>query len=202
MSVPKFTEKEKEAIRSALVQSGRELFAQLGLKKTSVSELTASAGIAQGSFYTFFDSKEELYFEILQQEEKKIRSQLEASFSESGKTFAQFLREALAVMEDNPYIRQVYDENLMETLFRKLPEEKLKAHFASDEDFFKPLIEMGQEKGRLVRKKPETIISVIRAVVLLSFQKTNIGEDRYEETMDLLIALIGQGLSAKEDESS
>ncbi|MEC1287550.1 TetR/AcrR family transcriptional regulator, partial [Bacillus paralicheniformis] len=86
--MPKFTEKEKEAIRSALVQSGRELFAQLGLKKTSVGELTASAGIAQGSFYTFFDSKEELYFEILQQEEKKIRAQLEALFSESGKTFA------------------------------------------------------------------------------------------------------------------
>ncbi|MCY8267901.1 TetR/AcrR family transcriptional regulator, partial [Bacillus haynesii] len=85
--MPKFTEKEKEAIRSALVQSGRELFAKLGLKKTSVGELTASAGIAQGSFYTFFDSKEELYFEILQQEEQKIRSQLEASFSESGKTF-------------------------------------------------------------------------------------------------------------------
>ncbi|XBO87371.1 hypothetical protein AAGG52_12185 [Bacillus licheniformis] len=40
---------------------------------------------------------------------------------------------------------------------------------------------------------------MIRAVVLLSFQKTNIGEDRYEETMDLLIELIGQGLSAKED---
>ncbi|MCY8268661.1 TetR/AcrR family transcriptional regulator, partial [Bacillus haynesii] len=147
----------------------------------------------------FSDSKEELYFEILQQEEQKIRSQLEASFSESGKTVGQFLREALAVMEHNPYIRQVYDENLMETLFRKLPEEKLQAHFASDEDFFKPLIEMGQEKGWLVRKKPETIISVIRAVVLLSFQKTNIGEDRYEETMDLLIELIGQGLSAKED---
>ncbi|MCY8615781.1 TetR/AcrR family transcriptional regulator, partial [Bacillus haynesii] len=51
--MPKFTEKEKEAIRSALVQSGRKLFAQLGLKKTSVGELTASAGIAQGSFYTF-----------------------------------------------------------------------------------------------------------------------------------------------------
>lgn len=88
----------------------------------------------------------------MQQEESKIRAQLEASFSESGKTFAQFLREALAVMEDNPYIRQVYDDNLLETLFRKLPEEKLQAHFDSDEDFFKPLIEMGQEKGWLVRK--------------------------------------------------
>ncbi|KJD53472.1 hypothetical protein UZ38_32415 [Bacillus amyloliquefaciens] len=60
---------------------------------------------------------------------------------------------------------------------------------------------MGQEKGWLVRKKPETIVSVIRAIVLLSFQKSNIGEDRYDETMDLLIELIGQGLSAKEDAS-
>ncbi|UAL26941.1 TetR/AcrR family transcriptional regulator [Bacillus paralicheniformis] len=88
--MPKFTEKEKEAIRSALVQSGRELFAQLGLKKTSVGELTASAGIAQGSFYTFFNSKEELYFEILQEEEKRSAPSLKHHFLKAGKHLHSF----------------------------------------------------------------------------------------------------------------
>ncbi|WFA07226.1 TetR/AcrR family transcriptional regulator [Bacillus sp. HSf4] len=195
--MPKFSEKEKETIRLKLLQAGREQFAQWGLKKTSVSDLTKAAGIAQGSFYLFFASKEELYFEILQEEERKLRSKIEASFAKTGQTFAQFLREALALLEDNPYIRQMYDEELMEALFRKLPEEKLKEHFTSDEDFFKPLIINAQENGWLIRKKPETIISLIRSLVLLSFQKRTIGAEHYEETIDLFIELIGQGLSGK-----
>ncbi|MCY7914456.1 TetR/AcrR family transcriptional regulator [Bacillus haynesii] len=90
MSVPKFTEKEKEAIRSALVHSGRELFAQLGLKKTSVSELTASAGIAQGSFYTFFDSKGSFILRFCSRKKKRSALNLKPHFLKAGKHLHSF----------------------------------------------------------------------------------------------------------------
>ncbi|MGB9202198.1 TetR/AcrR family transcriptional regulator, partial [Methanobacterium sp.] len=64
-----FTDKEKEIIRKTLISQGKILFSKYGLKKTSITELTNIAGIAQGTFYNFFESKEELYFEILEQEE-------------------------------------------------------------------------------------------------------------------------------------
>ena len=67
-----FSDQEKNMIRTVLLEKGRELFARHGLKKTAVGELTAAAGIAQGSFYVFFNSKEELYFEILEMEEAKL----------------------------------------------------------------------------------------------------------------------------------
>ena len=41
------------------------------------SLITNTAGIAQGTFYNFFDSKEELYFEILEQEESDNAEYLE-----------------------------------------------------------------------------------------------------------------------------
>lgn len=55
-----FTEEEKKEIREKLLEAGLRLFKEKGLKKVSVRELTEAVSIAQGGFYTFFESKEEL----------------------------------------------------------------------------------------------------------------------------------------------
>ncbi|MEV1174059.1 helix-turn-helix domain-containing protein [Nonomuraea sp. NPDC049784] len=47
------------------IRFSHQLFATQGLKKTSLDELVAAPGIAKGSFYAFFDSKEELYKEVM-----------------------------------------------------------------------------------------------------------------------------------------
>jgi len=65
-----FSDAEKRDITKQLLSRGKELFERYGLKKTSVEELTRAVGIGQGSFYIFFDSKEELFFEILDAEER------------------------------------------------------------------------------------------------------------------------------------
>ena len=56
-----FTEKEKEQIRERLQQEGLKQFKEKGLKKVSVQQLTREVGIAQGGFYSFYDSKEALF---------------------------------------------------------------------------------------------------------------------------------------------
>jgi AcrR family transcriptional regulator len=59
-----FSDREKELIHDSLLMKGRELFINYGLKKTSIADLCREAGIALGSFYIFYSSKEEkLYFE-------------------------------------------------------------------------------------------------------------------------------------------
>lgn len=57
-----------------MLSEGRHQFETAGLRKTSVEDLTKAAGIAQGSFYMFFASKEELYYELLLEEEQRIRN--------------------------------------------------------------------------------------------------------------------------------
>ncbi|MFD0714794.1 TetR/AcrR family transcriptional regulator [Paenibacillus sp. GCM10027626] len=197
--MPKFTETEKQRIEAKLLEAAKERFITLGLKKTSVEELTRSAGIAQGSFYLFFNSKEELYFEIIQREEAVIRSKLNESFlaafrAGSAEAMKHFLRESLAVMEENPLIRQMYDEDLLAALFRKLPEEKLAQHFNQDVDFFLPLITEAQQQGWIIESNPATIVSLLRSFVLLALQRKLIGEEQYRETMELLMSMIADGL--------
>ncbi|UPM44500.1 TetR/AcrR family transcriptional regulator [Halocatena salina] len=65
--MPTFTEEKRERVREALCDTGRGLLGRYGIRKTSISELTEAVGIGKGTFYQFYDSKEELYVDILAQ---------------------------------------------------------------------------------------------------------------------------------------
>ena len=60
-----FSKREKDAIRNAFLEKGKKLFSQYGLKKTSIDDFTKAVNVAKGTFYSFFESKEELFLEIL-----------------------------------------------------------------------------------------------------------------------------------------
>ncbi|WP_309123253.1 TetR/AcrR family transcriptional regulator [Paenibacillus sp.] len=201
--VKRFSESEKEVIRSKLVAEGRELFAERGLQKTGVAEITSRAGIAQGTFYLFFDSKEALFFEILQREEENIRTALfdkhltgDGRVSREG--FERFLMDSLFSIRRHPLIRHLYDERTMESLFRKLPPETLAAHASKDEETLLPFIDRGQREGWLVPAEPGAIVNLIRSAVLLSFQRERIGEPSFDATLRLLAHCIACGLILEE----
>ena len=52
-----FTDYETEQLRKALLKETRHCAVTLGMKKTSVDQLTKAVGIAKGSFYKFYESK-------------------------------------------------------------------------------------------------------------------------------------------------
>ncbi|MDD6628489.1 MAG: TetR/AcrR family transcriptional regulator [Lachnospiraceae bacterium] len=78
-----FTEKEREEIRRRLQDEGQKQFKEKGLKKVSVRELTQAAGIAQGGFYTFYESKEALLLDCVNRKmTEKINSFTDGTFEQ------------------------------------------------------------------------------------------------------------------------
>lgn len=192
-----FNEKEKQIIRDTLLEKGKELFGTYGLKKTSITDLTKAAGIAQGSFYLFFNSKEELFFEIFELEEERIKSNIIDFFKANRVTkkyFKEALRRGLEMMRTNPIIKRVHMEDEYKILFRKLPPERLERHFEQDTGIIFPLIEQWQKEGLIIRRKPEVIASLMRALYVVTLHRDVIGDEIFEETMDLLTELIAGGL--------
>ena len=49
-----FSEEEKEQIKNQILETAVELFHDKGTKSINIQELTRRAGIAQGSFYSFW----------------------------------------------------------------------------------------------------------------------------------------------------
>jgi AcrR family transcriptional regulator len=63
----RLTRKEKQAeTRSRLLDAAEHVFLRRGLEGSSVEEIAAEAGFTRGAFYSNFQSKDELFVELLQ----------------------------------------------------------------------------------------------------------------------------------------
>lgn len=192
-----FSDQEKERIKAALLEKGAELFSRYGLKKTSIADLTRAVGVAQGSFYLFFCSKEELYFEIMEVQELKLREQFMNQFFSGPLTqtvFKDFIKQALHILETNPLLKRLFIEEEFETLFRKLPPEKIARHIQKDEDVLLPLIRRWQKDGLIIDERPEVLSGLLRSLFAIPLQKKMIGTEIYDAVIDRLANCIAAGL--------
>jgi AcrR family transcriptional regulator len=62
-------EEEKQVVdrRERIVANATELFAAKGYHGTTIDEIVQATGIAKGTFYIYFDSKEEILVEVIKQ---------------------------------------------------------------------------------------------------------------------------------------
>lgn len=60
-----FSEEEKEQIKNQILETAVELFHDKGTKSINIQELTRRAGIAQGSFYSFWKDKNALVMDVM-----------------------------------------------------------------------------------------------------------------------------------------
>lgn len=71
-----FTEKQREAIREKLIAVGYDLIREMGLKKMKISIIAERAGIATGTYYHFFASKEAYVEALIGEQDRKMQMQL------------------------------------------------------------------------------------------------------------------------------
>src|SRR5699024_2032375 len=197
-----FNDYEKQVITDSLIKQGKILFSKFGFRKTSIHEITKNVAIAQGTIYKFFNSKEELYFVILEMKEEKLKEEIHTinicKVNQPKKDIKIILRKMVHTVEQHPLIREVYVGRNFETMLNKLSPELLEKHFKNDSVSFLPLVEKLKSKGFVIEEDPEVIGSVIRSLFLLTLHKKEISVDVYQETMDLFIDLIVDGLIKEE----
>ena len=94
-----FTEEESKRIRQELILTGIRLSKELGVQKMSVEKLTAAVGIAKGSFYLFFGSKEDFILEAAAyasgETQKMLLKKLNGRTQMSAHEFMEFFNEYL-----------------------------------------------------------------------------------------------------------
>ena len=65
-----FTEEEKKLIREKLLKAGYSMCFDIGLKKMTVEKLAKECGIAKGTFYHFYPSKEAFVAALFEENNK------------------------------------------------------------------------------------------------------------------------------------
>ena len=82
-TMPKFSDKEKEMIRDRLRSEGEKLFSAHGLRKVTVDDIVQAAGIAKGSFYSFYENKEYLFMDINNEIQHKVWEKMTAMLEQN-----------------------------------------------------------------------------------------------------------------------
>ena len=118
-----------------------------GMRKTSVEQLTEAVGISKGSFYKFYESKELLFFAVLEDIHTELYEVARKVLAEQDKQ-PEARRAEMTLLA---VCRQLSDtgamhfiENDAEYLLRRLPPEVKTEHYHDDETHICTLL---QESG-------------------------------------------------------
>lgn len=139
--------KRGERTRTALVAAAREVFERDGYLDAKIADISKAAGTAAGSFYTYFDSKEEIFTAVVEQvQEEMLHPHVRAR---TGVTDARDLieaanREYLLAYKRNARLMGVFEQvTQINEGFRKLRLERNKAFVQRNAKTIRELQESG-----------------------------------------------------------
>lgn len=194
MAAP-FTEIQQNEIRDNLIHAGIRLSKELGLQHMSVSKLTTEAGIAKGSFYAFFESKEAFILSIIEYSHKGIanliQSKLHGREKMSAHEFCEFYLEYLhseyallngLAIEDHLWLKEHMKNEKFFTLER---EKHILEEWLSYVDDLRPDANMG------------VIVNLDNAITAIIERNDIVDQDARDESIRLLLNTMEIYISGK-----
>lgn len=86
-------ERTKASNREAILDAARDVFGEVGYGAASVRDIIRKTGLASGTFYNYFKSKEEVFEALMDDGALRIRPVIRAA-RENSSTFEEFIRNA------------------------------------------------------------------------------------------------------------
>ena len=195
-----FTEDERQGIRERLMRAGRGSFLRYGLKKTTVQDLVQPVGIAKATFYLFFESKEELFVEVILHEiPQMIQRLMRASFETTDDTreaLIRFMRQIAVELHESPLASILLgDSSQIQSVLSQLNYQQVLTRVRP---LYAPVvnaIETAQERGDLLEEDPMRILACLGLIKLIPLGEKQIPKTLYNAMMELAPQIIADGLT-------
>lgn len=189
-----FTQEQKDEIQEKLIEAGFELSTSIGFKKMTVATVAKSAGVAVGSFYIFFDSKENFVLALIKEAEKEAELRMATVFEKDGtiplKKFLSVFRENFR-SETNFLLKISLDDWVW-----------LKSHL-TDTTYFNTSSDRQKIEYLLPRIKgvredidPGVVVNFIKSIYALYQNRETLFEESLETNVDLIFDSIYRYLKA------
>lgn len=111
--------------RKKLLKAGKRLICKKGLANTAITEITEAAGVSKGTFYTYFDRKEDIVFELsrdmfgeILEEAKSFEGDFIAKLSHYMVNFSTYIEQG-GVKLSQEWVKNVVNPDLVENEYDK-----------------------------------------------------------------------------------
>jgi TetR/AcrR family fatty acid metabolism transcriptional regulator len=197
---PHITYRSKSATRKEeIIKITAQLFSEKSYHDVTMDEIAEKVGVAKGTIYLYFESKEELYLKILEDRHEAIESLLEKEIAKSDSA-PQKLRKILRI------IFKFYRQNL--DVLRILSRDEthlIREHFEFTEHWrlrriklYEKILEKGVKEGSFlptnIKLTSQIIFGLVRSVMF--FYET---DKSAEETAEEVFSVIARGILANEN---
>ena len=120
-----FTYEEKEIITKKLMKECKLNWQKYGYKKTSIDTLCQDIGISKGSFYSFFESKEALFYQVIKETLDQLYSIVEERISQKQNKYgvADALKEIYLEYSKSSFMYDVNNPDFL-SFYNKLNKEQ------------------------------------------------------------------------------
>ena len=205
-----FSDDERDEIREELVKTARELVVRYGPAKTNIDDITDPVGIAKSTFYRFFDSKADLYLEILLREHAEITARAEAEVAgvdDLTEGLERLFRVWIDYFEAEPLMR-ISHSDTFERLLRSLDRDVVAAAEREIFDRMEPILdELHAADGEpFVELTVGTVMgllwtveqTVIHSDEFDDYEDDDYGDTDYEHIRDVFVTALARGLTTTE----
>lgn len=168
--MPRFTQDQRARIKQRLLAVASELFAARGYKDVTIDDVVAGAGIAKGTFYGFFPSKEELFTAVWEEEHEQLHERMTRLYGGLNVRDRAGLKRAVgrALQEvfDHPLLARVLNERDTPVWLRAVQDpQSLHQQEQATNTFLTELIARGQQAGLMRDGDPAHLSDLLMRLV-------------------------------------
>lgn len=196
--------------RKTLIEAAEEEFTRVPLFEASISNIIKMAGIPRGSFYQYFQDKEDLYFYLLDEKLKTTKSYfIDLLGKHKGDIIAAIMEMYYHVLviipdeEERNFLRNavMYTTHKVESSFTKMFEPSLDNHD------FKDVMELVDKQLLNIKEDQELlhILKIVSAIALHNFIEKTVKQLTDDEAMESFTAsmdLIKRGIHNNKKEEN
>jgi AcrR family transcriptional regulator len=186
--------------KADIFNCGKELFSSKGFKDTNVSDITKMSGIAVGTFYNYYSSKEKLFIDIYLKENEKLKKHIMESVDLDDEP-VKVLKEAMVLnfngMNSNPILKEWYNRDLFSKLEKEFYEQ---GGIEGIDEFMNSgtaeLIKKWKAEGKIRDDlDDELILAIFNSVPYIDIHKEEIGIQHFPQILDYIVEFIMKGLT-------
>ncbi|MBM7624516.1 TetR/AcrR family transcriptional regulator [Sporohalobacter salinus] len=182
--------------KEKLIQSAIEKFSQQGYHQTSVSEIADRAGVAKGTVYWYFDSKKELFWNIILSDVEKINNYILTKVNEGNegaiKKLRQVIRLHLNFFKDRKDVARMIKESSVtsDSYFHKRID-SLRTEAINN---ISKIIKTGQENGEFITNIDSKELANFILGSINSYNPVVYELEDVEQKVDLITNIILNGI--------
>ena len=184
-----FNERERNLIKERIRKAAASLMIRNGVRHTTIDAIVKSAMIPKGTFYLFYATKEELLFEVLENEHEKMEKSILEQISKvnpstiNPDSATELIYSFYKMVDEHPLLATSSREDVT-LISQRLPEERISKHLEEDRNMSAKLMRFLPLKDGIA---VETVSSSLHAIYFTMLHLKETADDKSEELLKLII---------------